>query len=92
MENVKTPWTPGPWEVGGKPNGAGEDWRTIQTNALPFRPSYVAEALKEDAALIAAAPDLLEALERILGAARGTMDEVRACHEARAAISKAKGE
>ncbi len=62
MENVKTPWTPGPWEVGGKPNGAGEDWRTIQTNALPFRPSYVAEALKEDAALIAAAPEMAETL------------------------------
>lgn len=54
--------TPGPWRVTTTSNkGNGSDWRDI-IGTSNFGDIYVAEALKQDAALIAAAPELLEAL------------------------------
>ncbi len=85
MEKAKH--TPGPWRVG----DAGRTiFQPVGIKAVAYCDKT--ENFRANARLIAAAPDLLEALERILGAARGTMDEVRARHEARAAIAKAKGE
>jgi hypothetical protein len=58
--------TQGPWIVAPSSNkGNGSDWRDIHSIGEEFSPSYVGEALEQDAQLIAAAPDLLKALERI---------------------------
>ena len=55
--------TPGPWAVGGHPGDkSGTDWREVLAPSQ-FGPAYVCQALKEDARLIAAAPDLLAACE-----------------------------
>jgi hypothetical protein len=57
--------TPGPWVVAtssNKHNGSG--WRDIHSTSGPFAPSYVGEALEDDARLIAAAPDMLSLLKR----------------------------
>jgi len=91
--------TPGPWAVGPHPgNGAGTDWRSIVTNdAGLFGPVYVGEALLSDARLIAAAPELLDMCERLLGFAvhHGAPSAVEAGHgmleTARELLAKAKG-
>jgi hypothetical protein len=58
--------TQGPWIVAPSSNkGNGSGWRDIHSISGEFSPSYVGEALEQDARLIAAAPDLLKALERI---------------------------
>ncbi len=62
-----TTHTPGPWEIrptSKKGNGTG--WRDIVSMSGPFTPSYIGEALDINANLIAAAPDLLAALEALL--------------------------
>jgi hypothetical protein len=59
--------TPGPWRV--TPScriGNGSAWRDILSDGTEFAPSYVGEALDKDAALIAAAPDLLAALRALM--------------------------
>ena len=71
MQTIKSlpPHTPGPWKV--QPSGKvgnGTAWRDIVSEGAPFTPSYVGEALEQDAYLIAAAPDLLEALRGLLDA------------------------
>ena len=84
--------TPGPWVVApssNKHNGSG--WRDIHSTSGPFAPSYVGEALEDDARLIAAAPDLLKALVIIANIDCATQREVRIAAIARAAISKAQG-
>jgi len=91
---MKTQHTPGPWIVGPSSNPRnGSAWRDILSIGCEFSPSYVGEAHQQDAYLIAAAPDLLEALEAALshivivqGENIGGVQEV-----ARAAIAKAKG-
>ena len=58
--------TQGPWIVAPSSNKTrpiGSDWRDIHSVGGEFSPSYVGEALEQDAQLIAAAPDLLEALQ-----------------------------
>jgi len=58
--------TPGPWRV--TPScriGNGSAWRDILSDGTEFAPSYIGEALDKDAALIAAAPDLLAALQAL---------------------------
>lgn len=59
---------------------------------LRLGPSF--RALKADAALIAAAPDLLEMLERMLerGCGRCGVDHCSRCQEALDVVLKAKGE
>lgn len=59
--------TPIPWAV--RPSSDprnGSDWRDIVSLGTEF-PSYVGEAHKDDARLIAAAPDMLAALRAIAG-------------------------
>jgi hypothetical protein len=59
--------TPGPWRV--IPScriGNGSAWRDILSDGTEFAPSYIGEALDKDAALIAAAPDLLTALQSVV--------------------------
>ena len=58
--------TPGPWTVGGHPrDNSGTDWREILAPS-DFGPQYLGQALKENAKLMAAAPELLAALEATL--------------------------
>lgn len=91
--------TPGPWVIAPHPSiNAGEDWRTVVTLERGiFGPRYVGEALLSDARLIAAAPELLDMCERLLGFAlhHGNPAAVEAGHgmlgAARELISKAKG-
>lgn len=56
--------TPGPWNVGPHPGaGYGTDWRTVVSDIKPFGETYICNALKDDARLIAAAPELLEQIQ-----------------------------
>lgn len=58
--------TPGPWAVGKHPGrDAGTDLREV-TYLSPFGRAYICEAEKANARLIAAAPELLEALHAML--------------------------
>jgi hypothetical protein len=90
--------TPGPWRVGTPgPNGCHtvgtERGLMVAMVAHSINlPDQMAEAT-ENARLIAAAPDLLEALQRLWEASEGGSDEeIRARIHARAAIAKAQGE
>lgn len=96
---MKTNHTPGPWEVRPSSNPAsGSKWRDIVSVGTEFKPSYVAEAIESDARLIAAAPELLAALQELIQYSEHHVGEV--CTDsglgsyvaARAAIAKAIGE
>jgi len=89
-------YTPGPWEQVGnliRTEFAGEGGWLVAAceHSLPQH--------EANARLIAAAPDLLEALERMAGAfvphprddTEGWREEHEACELARAAIAKATG-
>ena len=96
---MTTQHTPGPWRaVPTTRAGNGLAWRDIVSDGTAFAPSYVAEALDCDAALIAAAPDLLAALIAFDDAfshyceGDPDSDEVSALYQAREAIAKATGE
>ena len=89
--------TPGPWEVVELVDGY--DIRSPESRcriATASDPEAVWGAIgrEEDACLIAAAPELLEALEQVVSfvdAGQGTWT-VEEQQKARAAIAKAKGE
>jgi hypothetical protein len=98
----KTQHTPGPWETrptSNPKNGTG--WRDIVSTGTTYSPSYVGEALEHDAALIAAAPDLLAALKGAQAALRKALPHLPADDEAvfagewldeiAAALAKAEG-
>lgn len=84
--------TPGPWTFKGRtvrgPHPRDPEGRTrIVVNAIWDRGTYVGEA-EANARLIAAAPELLEALEIALDCA----GDAWWAEKAEAAIAKAKGE
>jgi hypothetical protein len=91
--------TPGPWVIAPHPSiNAGDDWRTVTTLERGlFGPRYVGEALLSDALLIAAAPELLDMCERLLGFAlhHGDPSALEAgdgmLNAARELLAKAKG-
>ena len=101
---MTTQHTPGPWRaVPPTRAGNGLAWRDIVSDGTAFAPSYVAEALDCDATLIAAAPDLLAALQAVWkffepvyvsamadDTERTAQDEL--IDTVRAAIAKATGE
>jgi hypothetical protein len=59
---VNAAHTPEPWSIGGHPNdGSGTEWVEILAPS-PFGPRCVCLALKENAPLIAAGPELLSSL------------------------------
>ena len=85
--------TQGPWAVRGIPTGQryigpSQDGGAPSVALVLSRVNVPDERLAADARLIAAAPELLEALEAVL-------DDIgnngRACKQARAAIARAKG-
>jgi len=83
--------TPGPWIVAQSSNPKnGSSWRDIHSLGTPFTPSYVGEALENDAHLIAAAPEMLEALRKI-ESCLAPDDQDDAALSVRAAIAKAEG-
>ena len=70
-----TEHTPGPWIVAPSSNPQnGSAWRDIHSTGDAFAGSYVGEALARDASLIAAAPDLLAALEMLRAAVERDKD------------------
>jgi hypothetical protein len=89
--------TPGPWRVGGHPrDNSGTAWHEILTDADEFGPSYVCQAMEQDARLIAAAPDLLAALRMAVARievanAEGNPILSAWLADARAAIARAEG-
>jgi hypothetical protein len=104
---MKTQHTPGPWHaipVGGAKRGSivkpeeATHWNIYNHHAFvaQVKRSGVREIIEADARLIAAAPDLLAALELMVSAwearhgAPGMSNS--AYMEARAAIARAKGE
>lgn len=87
--------TPGPWTVQASSNPKnGTDWRDIVSLGTEFSPSYVGEALEQDAQLIAAAPDLLAALEDLIWQHDNNNGQLcgMSLQDARAALKTAKGE
>jgi hypothetical protein len=102
-EMSTTKHTPGPWVVGGHHgDDSGTDWREVVGMGDEFAPSYVCQALAENAFPIAASLDLLAALKtalRVLVTVRGVPDKGKgrtdeqqaALDMARAAIAKAEG-
>lgn len=86
--------TPGPWSIQRQnPSPTTGEWMVAGKS-----PGYLAEVrdcgsgpVEANARLIAAAPDLLEALEALITAVDASMYGM-AIHNARAAIAKAKGE
>ena len=91
--------TPGPWHVVCHTSedgriGPGDDWTVYgrnTTHAIAFEGGHNPHA-EADARLISAAPDLLEALIRLMGKTSDLQDALDAAKQARAAIAKATGE
>ena len=84
-------YTPGPWTAQPDPKAImGDDWCIGAQGYIDM----IAVCSERDARLIAAAPDLYEALKEIVDAADGTgWDQLEATFtRARAALKKARGE
>jgi len=81
---MTTQHTPGPWEVGYC------TWNDEGNVCYELR--GIKQGGAADARLIAAAPDLLEALKRLMGGTTTLQDAQEAAQQARAAIVKATGE
>lgn len=86
--------TPGPWRV----NTIGEHWNNPTLVHLEVTYGTDGECVcdtvyrREDADLIAAAPELLEALETLVVFTTPTKRNAAALNKAHAAIAKATGE
>lgn len=105
MTTKHTSHTPGPWKAVYQPNtpclvesdGERVAWIDFWKGKTPRDPNHKPRLEQEaNARLIAAAPELLEALQELLDPARGmvtiTPCKAAAFERARAAIAKAKGE
>ena len=100
MPKTKADHTPGPWEVTETTEGKYKGWlgvRRVGTcEAVVYRvdpgTGFHMETHKADANLIAAAPELLQALENIMVAAKlkGVKFSGYLVDQANAAITKAK--
>ena len=101
-----TPHTPAPWKADIENSAEGlnitdDEGRRIAHTATIRNPDYtplISEEAKANARLIAAAPELLEALKELTDllqspSGAGTMSEIRdSANRARAALAKAEGE
>ncbi len=95
---MSTQHTPGPWSVAEKENRDDLDlpyWCVFSLSDAETAPSRAygdtPEQRKANAGLIAAAPDLLAALDRIKDYVMGDPVAASALTQARAAIAKAQG-
>ena len=95
---METKHTPGPWEYRPEPEQPNPYWHQFKVS---FGSAGIMEGASHDrhgqgahnARLIAAAPDLLAALEEIIAEAEGGwLRQSLIAKRARAAIAKAKGE
>lgn len=87
--------TPGPWHFAPSLDDTYVVCESDDNGASTVALVYAADAAKPDARLIAAAPDLLAALEKVLAAyeaAREPGHGTILIDEARAALAKARGE
>jgi hypothetical protein len=80
-----TGYTKGPWHMEG-PQLVGNGY------GIGHVTSHSTSEGKANARLIAAAPDLLEALELVMSNQTGLQENIDAAKKARAAIARAKGE
>lgn len=99
-----TKWTPGPWRVEPTFETDESDPQEIRTQRLILAGDrqYIAETMSNHAHLIASAPELYEALDKLLGACRSYDDKpenllsiaryAEAVERADAALRKARGE
>jgi hypothetical protein len=89
-----TQHTPGPWLIA-KPKGNGVMHKIWRTNGDERNTGYARIAWQvpraDDARLIAAAPDLLEAARALVGVFYNQEDVPLYVQKARAAIAKAEG-
>jgi hypothetical protein len=89
-----TAHTPGPWEAYIDGQISSVNTFAESDRAMLIDITRSGTSVKQDnanARLIAAAPDLLAALERLYAALSLDADMVLACEQARAALAKAKG-
>lgn len=92
MPTPETKWTPGPWHVEGNASStiaARHDGRAEISEACATG-DMTYEEMRANAALIAAAPELYEALDTFMRL--GTMDDQSAIDAARSALAHARGE
>ena len=85
---TKSKHTPGPWVI--RETDEYSEKLSIQTDEYYVALVDFSHDQTANARLIAAAPDMMEALESML-MARDTVEREEARREARAAIAKAKG-
>ncbi len=84
------PYSPGPWSVA---KGTAHPWRIEAPSNVPELPCCIVDvSYRPNAHLIAAAPELLEALELILGTTCRELFAIESLEKVYAAIAKAKGE
>jgi hypothetical protein len=82
--------TRGKWVVAGHPgDNSGTDMRAVHAIGGVFSPTYVCQALKGDAALIAAAPELLRVCQLVVDLAALDAMPAALVAEARAAVEAA---
>ena len=89
---MKTKHTPGPWKATKDPDSIRGDDYCIGMETDVARIDRVAVCSECDASLIAAAPELLEALELVLRDCLDSEGLAAAYAKARSAIAKATGE
>ena len=86
-------FTPGPWHIGTPPPNGEQTIGTTQGLMVAVATTGTSVPTKANARLIAAAPDLLEALIELADCGAEAWGEDRPCVKwARAAIAKATGE
>ena len=84
--------TPGPWKIGTPPPNGEQTVGTDQGLMVAVATTGAGVQTKANASLIAAAPDLLEALKGLMALSDHRVDLRDAAKAARAAIAKATGE
>lgn len=89
--------TPGPWCVRDLPTaqryiGPSNDGGASSVALVLARVNLPDEQIAADAKLVAAAPELLAALNRLMGGTTTMQDAADANKQARAAIAKAEGD
>lgn len=87
---MTTKFTPGPWRIGTPPPNGEQTIGTTQGLMVAVATTGVSVPTKANARLIAAAPDLLDALKRCkFDSLNMTLEDLEFC---RAAIAKATGD
>lgn len=87
--------TPGPWTQGHTEEGKACVWldgHVEPDSGMGSVGTWIDCNTEENARLVAAAPELLEALQRLLAQDDNGEDEIWVRNKARAAIAKATGE